>query len=412
MTISSGPSGSPVRRSVWIMLLCGGLVLTLAIGIRQTFGLFLAPMSLDLGWGRETFALMIAIQNIIWGLTQPIAGGIADRFGAGRTVAGAALLYATGVYLMADASSPASLHLSGGLLVGMGLSGTSFGVVLSAVSRAVSEEKRSMALGLAGAAGSLGQFSMVPMGQAFISTWGWPFALILLASLSLLIIPLAAGVAGRAGGHAIATSQTMAESLREAFAHRGYWLLIAGFFVCGFHVTFIGTHLPAFLTDQGIDESIAAWSLALVGLFNIIGSVGCGWLGGRFPKKYVLATLYFLRTVVIMIFILFPVTPFSALLFAASIGLLWLATVPLTTGLVGTLFGGQHLGLLFGLVFFSHQIGSFLGVWMGGYLFDATGSYDVVWWTAAVLGVIAAVLHWPIAERPVARLVAAQQEQG
>ena len=204
----------------------------------------------------------------------------------------------------------------------------------------------------------------------------------------------------------------MAESLREAFAHRGYWLLIAGFFVCGFHVTFIGTHLPAFLTDQGIDESIAAWSLALVGLFNIIGSVGCGWLGGRFPKKYVLATLYFLRTVVIMIFILFPVTPFSALLFAASIGLLWLATVPLTTGLVGTLFGGQHLGLLFGLVFFSHQIGSFLGVWMGGYLFDATGSYDVVWWTAAVLGVIAAVLHWPIAERPVARLVAAQQEQG
>jgi predicted MFS family arabinose efflux permease len=393
----------PFWRSVWFMLLCGGLVLTLAIGIRQTFGLFLSPMSLDLGWGREIFALMIAIQNLVWGITQPIAGALADRFGAGRTVAASALLYAVGIYLMAQSSSPTSLHLSGGLLIGMGLSGTSFGVVLSAVNRVVAEEKRSLALGLVGAAGSLGQFTMVPLGQAFISTWGWPFALTLLAAISLLVVPLAAGVAGKAPVQSAATSQTARQALREASRHRGYWLLIAGFFVCGFHVTFIGTHLPSFLTDQGIVPAIAAWALSLVGLFNIFGSLGCGWLGGRYPKKYVLATLYALRSVVIMIFILFPVTPFTALLFAACIGLLWLATVPLTTGLVGTLFGPQHLGLLFGMVFFSHQIGSFLGVWLGGYLYDATGSYDVVWWAAVALGLIAAILHWPIEERAVER---------
>jgi len=336
-------------------------------------------------------------------LTQPIAGALADRFGAGRTVAISALIYGAGIYLMGQASDPASLHISGGLLIGMGLSGTSFGVVLSAVNRVVAEEKRSLALGLVGAAGSLGQFTMVPMGQAFITAYGWPFALTLLASISMLIIPLAAGVAGKAPVQSATTSQTVRESLAEAFHHRGYWLLIGGFFVCGFHVTFIGTHLPAFLTDQGLAASIAALALSLVGLFNIFGSLGCGWLGGRYPKKYVLATLYALRSVVIMIFILFPVTPFTALLFAACIGLLWLATVPLTTGLVGTLFGPQHLGLLFGIVFFSHQIGSFLGVWLGGYLYDATGSYDAVWWAAVALGLLAAILHWPIEERAVER---------
>jgi predicted MFS family arabinose efflux permease len=404
-SISSDMGNKPFWRSVWFMLLCGGLVLTLAIGVRQTFGLFLAPMSLDLGWGRETFALMIAIQNLVWGLTQPIAGALADRFGAARTVAISALLYVAGIYLMGQAASPTSLHISGGLLIGMGLSGTSFGVVLSAVNRVVAEEKRSLALGLVGAAGSLGQFTMVPMGQAFISAYGWPFALTLLASISMLIIPLAAGVAGKAPVQSAATSQTARESLAEAFQHRGYWLLIGGFFVCGFHVTFIGTHLPAFLTDQGIVASIAALALSLVGLFNIFGSLGCGWLGGKYPKKYVLATLYALRSVVIMIFILFPVTPFTALLFAACIGLLWLATVPLTTGLVGTLFGPQHLGLLFGIVFFSHQIGAFLGVWLGGYLYDATGSYDIVWWAAVALGLLAAILHWPIEERAVVRAV-------
>ncbi|MBT4020743.1 MAG: MFS transporter [Alphaproteobacteria bacterium] len=393
----------PFWRAVWFMLLCGGLVLTLAIGIRQTFGLFQSPMMQDLGWGRETFALMIGIQNLVWGLTQPIAGALADRFGAGRTVAISALIYGAGIYLMGQASDPASLHISGGLLIGMGLSGTSFGVVLSAVNRVVAEEKRSLALGLVGAAGSLGQFTMVPMGQAFITAYGWPFALTLLASISMLIIPLAAGVAGKAPVQSATTSQTVRESLAEAFHHRGYWLLIGGFFVCGFHVTFIGTHLPAFLTDQGLAASIAALALSLVGLFNIFGSLGCGWLGGRYPKKYVLATLYALRSVVIMIFILFPVTPFTALLFAACIGLLWLATVPLTTGLVGTLFGPQHLGLLFGIVFFSHQIGSFLGVWLGGYLYDATGSYDAVWWAAVALGLLAAILHWPIEERAVER---------
>lgn len=391
-------------RSPWFMLFFGGVVLSLAIGIRQSFGLFLSPMSLDLGWGRETFALMIGLQNLIWGATQPIAGGIADRYGAARTVVGGTLLYAAGIYLMAGADSPAMLHLSGGMLIGMGLSGTSFGVVLGAVGRAVPEEKRSMALGIAGAAGSLGQFIMVPTGQAFISAYGWSFALVLLAAMSLLMIPFAAGVAGKSKSHASSAQLSVRDGLGEAFGHRGYWLLIAGFFVCGFHVTFIGTHLPAFLSDQGIDEDTAAMALALVGLFNIVGSLGCGWLGGRYPKKYVLATLYFLRSIVILIFILTPVTPFTALLFGAGIGLLWLATVPLTTGLVATIFGPQYIGMLFGLVFFSHQIGSFLGVWLGGYLYDTTGSYDVVWWTAIALGVLAALLHWPIEERAVDRL--------
>ena len=408
MAESTGRGHQPFWRSVWFMLLCGGMVLTLAIGIRQSFGLFLSPMTTDMGWGRETFALMIAIQNLVWGITQPIAGGIADRFGAAKTVAGSAILYAGGIYLMGQSADPVTFHITGGLLIGMGLSGTSFGVVLSAVSRAVPEHQRSMALGLAGAAGSLGQFCMVPLGQSFISAYGWPVALTLLASISLLMVLLAAGVSGRAGVQETDTRQTIREGLNEAFGHRSYWLLIAGFFVCGFHVTFIGTHLPAFLTDQKIDPSIAAFALSLIGLFNIIGSLGCGWLGGRFPKKNVLAALYFLRAAVIMIFILFPVTPFTALLFASCIGLLWLATVPLTTGVVGTIFGGQHLGMLFGIVFFSHQVGSFLGVWMGGYLYDTTGSYDTVWWAAVALGVIAALLHWPIEEKMVNRPVASE----
>ncbi len=391
-------------RTPLVVILCGGLVLWLSIGIRQSFGLFLSPMSTDLGWGREVFALAIGLQNIIWGATQPIAGGLADRFGATRTIIGGALLYALGVYLMASSSTPSMFYLSSGLIVGMGLSGTSFAVVLGAVGRTVPEEKRSMALGIAGAAGSMGQFIMVPVGQAFISTYGWSFAFVLLAVLSLSMIAFSIGVSGSTENGPAPQSQSMREGFGEAMRHPGYWFLIGGFFVCGFHVTFISTHLPAFLTDQGIDSDTGAWALALVGLFNIIGSLSCGYLGGIFPKKYVLSVMYLLRSVVIMIFIVFPVTPVTALIFGGAIGLLWLATVPLTTGLVATIFGPQYLGMLFGFVFFSHQIGAFLGVWLGGYLYDTTGSYSVVWWTAVALGVVASILHWPIEERSVDRL--------
>ena len=391
-------------RTPMVVILCGGLVLWLSIGIRQSFGVFLTPMSTDFGWGREIFALAIALQNIVWGATQPIAGGIADRFGAARTIVGGAVLYAVGIYLMAISSTPSMLYLSGGLILGMGLSGTSFAVVLGAVGRTVPEEKRSMALGIAGAAGSMGQFVMVPVGQVFIASYGWSIAFMLLAGLSMLMVMFSIGVSGRAEHGTATQTQSMREGFSEAMRHPGYWFLIGGFFVCGFHVTFISTHLVPFLTDQGIDAETGAWALAAVGLFNIVGSLSCGWLGGIFPKKYVLSVMYLLRSVVIMIFIVFPVTPLTALIFGGAIGLLWLATVPLTTGLVATIFGPQYLGMLFGFVFFSHQIGAFLGVWLGGYLFDTTGSYSVVWWTAVALGVIASILHWPIEERGVDRL--------
>jgi len=403
MTTQSAPGAGRLLRSPMMIIFAGGLVLWLSIGTRQSFGLFMTPMTDDLGWGREIFALAIAIQNIVWGITQPIAGALADRWGAGRTIVGGAILYGAGIYLMASSSTPEFLYLSGGLIIGIGLSGTSFAVVMGAVGRAVSEEKRSMALGIVGAAGSLGQFVMVPVGQAFIANYGWSVAFMILGVLSFLMLPLAAGVAGKPATDHGADSQTMRQGLGEALRLRSYWYLIAGFFVCGFHVTFIATHLPSYLRDQGLDQSWAAWALALVGLFNIIGSLGCGWLGGRYPKKYVLSTLYVMRAVIITIFLMVPVTPVTALMFGAGIGLMWLATVPLTTGLVATIFGPKYLGMLSGLVFFSHQIGAFLGVWWGGYLFDTTGSYDVIWWVAVALGVLAAVLHWPIEERLVTR---------
>lgn len=407
MDTKSTPSA---LRAPLMIMICGGLVLWLSIGTRQSFGLFLTPMTTDLGWGREIFALAIAIQNIVWGLSQPIAGGLADRFGAGKTIVGGGLLYAAGVYLMASSTTPTLFYLSGGLVIGLGLSGTSFAVVMGAVGRAVSEEKRSMALGIVGAAGSLGQFVMVPVGQAFIANYGWAVAFTFLGMLSLLMLPLAAGFGGKPAPPAANDTQTMRQGLAEALRQRSYWYLMAGFFVCGFHVTFIGTHLPAYLEDQNLDPGWGAWALALIGLFNIIGSLSCGWLGGRYPKKHVLSTLYLMRAVIIAIFLMVPVTPVSALMFGGAIGLMWLATVPLTTGLVATIFGPKYLGLLSGLVFFSHQIGAFLGVWWGGYLYDVTGSYDVIWWVAVALGIAAAVLHWPIDERLVTRPVPVGQQ--
>ena len=398
-------------RTPIVVLLAGMVVLSLGIGIRQSFGLFLQPMSADLGWGREVFALAIAVQNLLWGLSQPVLGAVADRYGAGRVIAVSAVAYAAGIWLMAVSTTPLTLHLGGGLVVGLALSGVSFAVVLGAVGRAFPAEKRSAALGIASAGGSFGQFVMVPVGQQFIASYGWSTAFMLMAGLALttaLMAPVLAGRPLRPAGEAAGVELGFVAALREARRHSGYLYLTAGFFVCGFHVTFIGTHLPASLTDRGLDAGSAATALALIGLFNIFGSLGFGLAGGRWSKKQLLSLIYALRAVVILAFLLAPMTPWTAYAFAAGIGLLWLGTVPLTSALVGQIFGPRHLGMLFGLVFFSHQVGSFLGVWLGGKLFDMTGSYDVVWWIAILLGVLAAALHLPIDERPLARRAAAQ----
>jgi predicted MFS family arabinose efflux permease len=392
-----------LSRAAVIAIACGAFILLLSFGIRSSFGLFLQPMSLDLGWGREVFALAMAIQNLLWGVSQPFVGAIADRWGTARTVLGGGLLYALGVYLMSTTASPPELYFSAGVLIGFALSGTSFGVILAAVGRSVPAERRSVALGITTAVGSLGQFLLPPIGQAFLSAYGWQTALLLLALGSLVMVVAAGGVRGRMAMPAHG-EQTIREALDEASRHSGYLYLTAGFFVCGWHVAFIAVHLPAYLADGGLSTEIAAWCLALVGLCNVIGSYVAGVLGGRWSKRYCLSALYAARSVLILAFIALPLTAASALAFSAIIGLLWLSTVPLTSGLVAQIFGPRYMATLFGIVFLSHQIGSFLGIWLGGYLYDAYGSYDVIWWLSIALGLLAALLHWPIDERAVPRL--------
>jgi predicted MFS family arabinose efflux permease len=392
-----------LSRTAVIAIASGSFIVLLAFGIRSSFGLFLQPMSLDLGWGREVFALALAIQNLLWGVSQPFVGAIADKWGTARTVIGGGLLYALGVYLMSTTSSPPELYFSAGVLVGLALSGTAFGVILAAVGRSVPAERRSVALGITTAIGSLGQFLMPPIGQAFIATYGWSTALVLLALGSFAMVFAAGGVRGRPETSGL-DDQTIRQALAEAAHHPGFLYLSAGFFVCGWHVAFIAVHLPAYLADGGIATETAAWCLALIGLFNVVGSYTAGVLGGRLSKKYCLSFLYLARSVVILAFIMLPLSVGSALLFSAVIGLLWLSTVPLTSGLVAQIFGPRYMGTLFGIVFFSHQVGSFLGVWLGGYLYDVYGSYDLIWWLSIALGLIAALLHWPIDERAVARL--------
>ncbi|HEX5080369.1 MAG TPA: MFS transporter [Geminicoccaceae bacterium] len=382
----------------------GSFVVLLSFGIRSSFGLFLQPMSMDLGSGREVFALALALQNLVWGAAQPFVGMLADRFGVARTVAAGGFLYALALYLMASAASAFDLNVSAGLLIGLALGGTGFGVVLAAVGRAVPAEARSTALGLTTAIGSFGQFVMPPLGQALISGHGWQTTLMLLALCALLMIPAAGGLRSPRTGARTQDTQTLRGALREARHHAGYLYLTAGFFVCGWHLAFISVHLPAYLADAGISAGVAAWCLALVGLFNVIGSYAAGVLGGRLSKKYCLSFLYAARAVLILVFITVPLSVGSALIFSAVMGLLWLSTVPLTSGLVAQIFGPRYMATLFGIVFLSHQIGSFLGVWLGGYLYDTYGSYDLIWWLSIALGLVAALLHWPIDERAVARL--------
>jgi MFS family permease len=390
------------RGSMWI-LLGASLILALSLGIRHGFGLFLPPMSAEFGWGREVFAFAIALQNLIWGLTQPFTGALADRFGAKRTVIVGGILYAIGLGCMGLADSPLSLSLSAGLLIGIGLSGTSFSVILGAVGRAVPMEKRSMAMGIAAAAGSFGQFVMLPGTLGLLSWLGWSVALMALGLLVALIIPLAAMLKDTPLP-LTGQEQTLGEALREACSHSGFWLLALGFFVCGFQVVFIGVHLPAYLVDQHLPALVGTTVLALVGLFNIFGTYVAGWLGGRMSKPRLLSALYLARAVVIVAFILTPLTVWSAYAFGVAMGLLWLSTVPLTNGTVATLFGVRNLSMLGGIVFLFHQLGAFLGGWMGGYLYDHTGSYDLVWQIAVLLSLLAAALNWPVRELPVARL--------
>ncbi len=401
-----------IKRSSFRVMVCGTAILALAIGIRLSFGLFLQPMSQTLGWGRETFAFGIALQNILWGMTQPLMGMLADKYGARKVVAMGGLGYCLGLYLMSQATSPLALNLTTGLLIGVSLSATSFAVVLGVVGRAVSERNRSMALGLASAGGSVGQVLILPIGQALISAYGWVLALGGLAAIAFLMVPLAAALgSSERKSRKEVKEQLIRHALAEAGLHRGYWLLMAGFFVCGFHVTFIATHFPAYIVDSGLSPSLGATALALIGLFNIIGSSFWGIVGGKYSKKYSLSSLYLARAVLIAALVFFPVSNFSVLIFASGMGFLWLGTVPLTSGLIGQIFGVRYLSTLFGIVFFSHQIGAFLGVWMGGYIFDLTGSYDSVWYVSIVLGVLSAFLHWPINEQPVARLVLAGESR-
>lgn len=390
------------RTSGWI-LLGSALILALSLGVRHGFGLFLSPMSAQFGWGREVFAFAIAFQNLIWGLAQPFAGALADRFGAAKVVFVGGILYAVGLACMGMADSPLSLSLSAGVLIGIGLSGTSFSVILGVVGRALPPEKRSMGMGIASAAGSFGQFAMLPGSLGLIGWLGWSGALLVLSVLVAMILPLVAMIKDvptpLTGGE-----QTLREALHEACTHSGFRLLALGFFVCGFQVVFIGVHLPAYLVDQHLPAKVGTTVLALIGLFNIFGTYTAGWLGGRMSKPRLLTSLYLIRAVVIALFLWVPLSETTAYLFGVSMGLLWLSTVPLTNGTVATLFGVRNLSMLGGIVFLFHQLGAFLGGWLGGVVYDRTGNYDLIWQVSILLSLLAAALNWPVRERPVARL--------
>ena len=412
--------GSGWWRSTAFVVGCGCLIALITYGLRTSFGLFAAPISEGRDWSPEVFALAIAIQNLVWGIGQPFAGAVADRYGSARILAAGGVVYAAGVALMAVSPTPLAFNLTAGVLVGLGLSGASFTIVIAALGRLVPEDKSSQAMGLATAAGSLGQFIFAPLGQAFLTDYGWQTTLLLLAG-SMVVVP-ALAVALKGGGGGVKEPALPArDAVRRAFGHGSYLLLLAGFFVCGFHVAFITTHLPAHIADVAghshggmhtAGPAVAAWALALIGLFNIVGSYGSGVLGARHSKRQLLAGIYLSRAAVIALFITLPPTPTVVLVFAAAMGVLWLSTVPLTSGLVAVMFGTGNLGTLFGIVFLSHQIGAFLGVWLGGLAFEQTGSFLPIWWAGIALAIIAAGLHWPIVERPAPSFAAPAQSGG
>jgi MFS family permease len=395
------------RRGWWIVLLvllAGCLISMIGFGIRSVFGLFLEPMTQTQGWGRETFAIALAIQNLMWGLGLPLSGALADRFGPVTVIAGGAVIYALGVWGMAESASPMALYVFGGLMTGLALAFTNFSLALAAMARVVGPHRRTFALGIGTSAGSFGQVVFSPLTQAFITDHGWHPALLILAVTALALIPLAFVLPSGQSAAPAGPPQSLSEALGEAFGHRGFVLLTVGFFVCGFHVAFIAVHFPAYVRDMGLPAEVGAYAIALVGLFNIVGAFFAGIAGQRFSKRYTLSVIYFLRAVVITALLMAPPTEFTVYAFSAAMGLLWLSTVPLTTGIVAQVFGLQYMATLFGVVFLSHQVGSFLGVWLGGWIYDATGSYDPMWWAGVFFGVAAAVVHLPIDERPLPRL--------
>jgi len=385
------------------VLLFGALIVTLSMGIRHGFGLWLQPITMDRGWSRETFAFAIAIQNLAWGFAGPVAGALADRYGAFKVLIVGSLFYASGLVLMGLATSGLAFTGSAGVLLGMAQAGTTYAVVYGVIGRNVAAEKRSWAMGAAAAAGSFGQFLMVPVENWLIGSFGWQKALFFLGCLALLIIPLAFGLKEPPFAKPTGAHQSMTHAAREAFAYPSFRWLMAGYFVCGFHVVFIGIHMPSYLKDHGLTPSVATTALALIGLFNVIGTYAAGSLGQRMPKRYILSGIYALRSVVILIFISVPLTPMSVYVFSAVMGVLWLSTVPPTNAMVAQIFGVRYLSMLGGIVFLSHQLGSFMGVWLGGKLYDVTGSYDVVWWIAVALGVFAAIANLPVKEAAIVR---------
>lgn len=393
---------APTPLSMKQVLLCGAMIVTLSMGIRHGFGLWLQPITMDRGWTRETFAFALAVQNLAWGVAGPFAGALADRFGAFRVLIVGSLLYAGGLVLMAVSTSGLAFTGSAGLLLGMAQSGTTYAVVYGVIGRNVAPDKRSWAMGVAAAAGSFGQFLMVPTENWLIGHLGWQQALFVLGCLALAIIPLAAGLKEpKFVAHPL--QQSVGAALREAFAYPSFLLLMAGYFVCGFQVVFIGVHMPSYLKDHGLSQDVATGALALIGLFNVIGTYTAGTLGQRLPKRYILSTIYALRSVAIVVFLNVPLSPASVYVFASVMGVLWLSTVPPTNAVVAQIFGVRYLSMLGGFVFLSHQVGSFLGVWLGGKLYDTTGSYDVVWWIAVGLGVFAALVNLPVRESAIVR---------
>ncbi len=388
------------------VLACGAAIVTLSMGIRHGFGLWLQPITQDQGWTRETFAFAMAVQNLSWGLFGIFAGMLADKFGGYRVLVGGALLYALGLTGMALSTSTLVFALTAGVLIGAAQAGTTYAVIYGIIGRQIPAERRSWAMGMAAAAGSFGQFLMVPVEGLLIAQFGWKEALLILGAAALLMAPLAWGLRepGFSGQAApVAREQTIAQALREAFGYRSFQLLMAGYFVCGFQVVFIGVHMPSYLKDNGLSPQVASYALALIGLFNVFGTYAAGVLGQKLAKRKILAFIYFMRSVAITLFLLAPLTPGSVYLFASAMGLLWLSTVPPTNAIVAQVFGVAHLSMLGGFVFFSHQVGSFMGVWLGGLLYDRTGSYDIVWYISIALGIFAALVNWPIREHPIQR---------
>jgi MFS family permease len=390
-------------RTPLVVLVCGCLIMTISFGIRAGFGLFLQPMSLEYGWGREVFSLSIALQNLMWGALGAVAGGFADRYGPGRVVAGGAICYILGLIGLAYIATPLLMYVNCGLLLGGALGGTSFGIILAIIGRTVAPERRSFYMGIATAAGSFGQFALLPITQTLIASLDWHVALLVLAGIAALILPLATALAGKPGGAAATGSQqSIGAALREAMSEKGFHLLFWGYFVCGFHIAMLTVHLPAFVTDAGLKPSHGMTALALIGLFNIIGTLSAGYLGGRVSKKYLLSAIYSIRAVLISMLVFLPLSPLTLYVFACGIGLLWLGTVPLTNGLVGQIFGMRYAAMLASIVFFGHQIGSFVGVWLAGYLYDHTGSYSGAFLASIGLGVFAAIVNLPVNEKPLA----------